>query len=214
MIQNINEDVCQKLQKSGIKKTYAKDELIFSEGETADFLPIVCSGCVKMVRYPEPGKEVIIGIFRAGEIFAIAPALDGKRFPATAIAKEKTRLLILPRASFLKLMQESSDFAAVLMTRMCGLLRDRTATVQILATSSAEHRVGSVLLRLANSVNTNCPLEIPFRRQEIAEMSGLTIETTIRSVRKLEKRGLLKIVNRKIILETLEPLKKSLQFSG
>jgi CRP-like cAMP-binding protein len=54
-------------------------------------------------------------------------------------------------------------------------------------------------------------MEIPFRRQEIAEMSGLTIETAIRSVRKLEKRGYLKIINRKIVLENLEPLKKLLE---
>lgn len=197
MIQNLNEEVCKKLQKSGIKKTYAENEQIFAEGEQADFLPIVESGCVKLVRYPEPGKEVIIGFFRSGEIFAIAPALDGKRFPATAIAMEKTRLLILPRAVFLGLMKEFGEFSAALMTRMCGLLRERTAAVQILATSSAEHRVGGVLLRLANSCNANCPMEIPYRRQEIAEMSGLTVETTIRSVRKLEKRGLLKIINRK-----------------
>ena len=211
MVQNLSEEICQKLEKYGIRKTFAENEQIFAEGEQADFLPVVETGCVKLVRYPEPGKEVIIGFFRDGEIFAIAPALDGKRFPATAVAMEKTRLLILPRAAFLNLMKESPEFSAALMTRMCGLLRDRTAAVQILATSSAETRVAAVLLRLANECNANCPLEISYRRQEIAEMSGLTVETTIRSVRKLEKRGLLKIINRKIVLENLVPLEKLIQ---
>jgi CRP/FNR family transcriptional regulator len=211
MFQDLNEEVCRKLEKSGIKKTYGENEQIFAEGEKANFLPIVCKGCVKMVRFPEPGKEVIIGIFGVGEIFAIAPALDGKTFPATAIAKEKTQLLILPRSAFVELMKESSEFSAVLMTRMCGLLRNRTATVQILAMSSADHRIGNILLNLAKGCKSNLPMEIPFRRQEIAEMSGLTIETAIRSVRKLEKRGYLKIINRKIVLENLEPLKKLLE---
>ena len=211
MFNDFNEEICQKMQKSGIKKTYGENEQIFAEGEKADFLPIVCKGLVKMVRFPEPGKEIILGFFGQGEVFAIAPALDGKTFPATAVAMEKTQLLILPRPVFMDLMKESSDFSAVLTTRMCGLLRNRTSTVQILAMSSADNRVANGLLNLANRCNANCPLEISFRRQEIAEMSGLTIESAIRSVRKLEKRGYLKIVNRKIILETIEPLKKLLQ---
>lgn len=210
MFQDLNEEICRKLQNSGIKKTYSEAEQIFAEGEKADFLPLVCKGQVKMVRFPELGKELILGFFGEGEIFAIAPALDGKNFPATAIATEKTQLLILPRPAFLSLMKESSEFAAFLTARMCGLLRDRTSTVQILAMSSADHRVANVLLKMADGCNANCPMQIPFRRQEIAEMSGLTIETAIRSVRKLEKRGYLKIINRKIVLEKLEPLKKLL----
>lgn len=210
MVHGLNEEICRKLEKSGIKKTYGENEQIFAEGEKADFLPIICTGTVKMVRFPEPGKELILGFFSDGEVFAIAPALDGKNFPATAIAIGKTRLLILPRLVFLELMKESAEFATMLTSRMCGLLRDRTSTVQILAMSSADHRVANVLIKLADGCNANCPLQIPFRRQEIAEMSGLTIETAIRSVRKLEKRGYLKIVNRKIVLEDLNPLKKLL----
>lgn len=211
MLQELTEELCDKIYKLGVKRTYVENEQIFSEGDEAGFLPIVVEGLVKMVRYPEPGKEVMIGFFGPGEVFAIPPALDGKRFPATAIAKEKTQLIILPRPVFLKLMNESSEFSSILMERMCGLLRNHTATVQILATSSAEHRVGSVLLRLADGKNGGGSFEIPFRRQEIAEMSGLTIETTIRSVRKLEKQGYLKIVKRKIVLEDTGPLKKMLE---
>lgn len=211
MIHDLDEKFCQRIETSGIKKTFVENEQIFSEGENADFLPIVCNGTVKMVRFPEPGKELILGFFGEGEVFAIAPALDGKKFPATAIAIEKTQLLLLPRPAFLSLMKESSEFSAFLTARMCGLLRDRTSTVQILAMSSADHRVANVLLKMADNCNANCPLQIPFRRQEIAEMSGLTIESAIRSVRKLEKRGYLKIINRKIVLESLEPIKKMLQ---
>lgn len=211
MIPDLDEKFCRKIENSGIKKTFGENEQIFSEGENADFLPIVCNGTVKMVRFPEPGKELILGFFGEGEVFAIAPALDGKKFPATAIAIEKTQLLLLPRPAFLSLMKESVEFSAFLTARMCGLLRDRTSTVQILAMSSADHRVANVLLKMADNCNTNCPLQIPFRRQEIAEMSGLTIESAIRSVRKLEKRSYLKIINRKIVLESLEPIKKMLQ---
>lgn len=207
LLQNLSQELNLTLIKLGIRKTFSANEQIFSEGDEATFLPIVLSGRVKMVRYPEVGKEVILGVFQSGEIFAIPPALDGKRFPATAVAIEESQLLIMPRRDFLDLMKSSSEFSSIVMSRMCGILRDRADTVQILATPSAEHRVASVLLRLAGELSGNEVKKIQHRRQDIAEMSGLTLETTIRAIRKLADRGFVKIIRGKIFVETTEHLR-------
>lgn len=208
LLRNFTPELTQSLLKLGIKKIFSANEHIFSEGEQATFLPIVLSGRVKMVRYPEVGKEVILGVFQSGEIFAIPPALDGKRFPATAVAIDASRLLLLPRRDFLDLMKSSSEFSSIVMSSMCGILRDRADTVQILATPSAEHRVASILLRLVGEIKENEVKKITHRRQDIAEMSGLTPETTIRAIRKLADRGFLKIIKGKIYLETTEHLRE------
>jgi CRP/FNR family transcriptional regulator, cyclic AMP receptor protein len=194
------------MMKFGIERSYSAGELIFSEGETADFLPTVLSGRVKMVRYPEPGKEVIIGTFGGGEIFAIPPALDGKAFPSTAVAMEDCRILMVPRGHFLQMLEDSSEFSATVMSRMCGILRDRADTIQILSSASAEQRVARVLLSIADQSKNGLPLKVTLRRQDIAEMSGLTLESTIRSIRKLADRGLVTIVKGKIILEESDGL--------
>lgn len=211
LIENLGEELNLKIIQSGAKKTYSANELIFSEGEEAIFLPIMLTGRVKMVRYPEIGKEVILGVFQAGEIFAIPPALDGKNFPATAVAIEDSQLLLLPRRDFLDLMKSSSEFSSIVMSRMCGILRERADAVQILATPSAERRVAGTLLRLAGEIKDNEVKKISHRRQDIAEMSGLTLETTIRVIRKLEDRGYLKIVRSRIFLETTEHLRQFVQ---
>lgn len=182
--------------------------MVFSEGETATFLPAVLTGKVKMVRYPEPGKELIIGTFKAGEIFAIPPALDGKAFPATAVAMEPTRILMLDRARFLKLIDESREFASVVMNRMCGILRDRADTIHILSSSSAEQRVARVLISLADQAGRRFPLKVTLRRQDIAEMAGLTLESTIRSVRRMAARGLFNIIKGKITLDSADGLER------
>lgn len=210
-LQNFDSELSLQIIKLGYKKTFGANEQVFVEGEQATFLPIVLAGKVKLVRYPEVGKEVILGVFSSGEVFAIPPALDGKRFPATAVAISETQLLMLPRREFLDLMESSVEFSSIIMARMCGLLRDRTDTVQILATPSAEHRVASVILKLACDVKVSGTKKILHRRQDIAEMSGLTIETTIRAIRKLAEKGLLKIVRGKIHLETDEYLRDFLR---
>lgn len=208
LLQNLGAEISDKILKLGTKRQFDSNQFIFSEGDPATYLPIVISGRVKLVRFPEPGKEVIIGLFADGDPFAIPPAMDGKRFPATAIAIEKSDLLILPREDFLTLMGSSSEFAAAIMSNMCGILRERADTVQILATSSAEQRVAGVLLRLAGELGPDEIKKIPHRRQDIAEMAGLTLETTIRVIRKLANKGCFEIIGGRIMLESTGPLRK------
>lgn len=211
LIENLSSELNQKLLRLGGKRNFSANQQIFAENERATFLPIILKGSIKMVRFPALGKEVIIGVFRAGEIFAIPPALDGKPFPATAIAMEETELLLLPRPKFLDLMDESNEFSSLVLSKMCGILRDRSKTVQILATPSAEQRIGAVLLQLAEDELETAPVEIKLRRQDIAEMAGLTTETAIRAIGLLADKNLLKIIRRKIVVEDIIALRNFLK---
>src|SRR5688500_1318321 len=151
--QYFDQELSEKLLKVGIRRSFGANGQIFAEGSDAAFLPIILNGKVKLVRYPEVGKEVILGVFSPGDIFAIPPALDGKQFPATAVSLGETELLFVPRDKFLGLMESSKSFSSLIMGRMCDILRDRADTVRILATPSAEQRVAGVLLRLAERVD-------------------------------------------------------------
>lgn len=204
---NLSAELTQTLFTVGFKKMIGAGEHVFFEGDEAAFLPIVLTGKIKMVRYPEAGKEIIIGIFQAGEIFAIPPAMDGKQFPATAVAIEESELLIIPRDDFLALMGTSVEFSTLVMNRMCGILRDQTDTVQLMATSSAEHRIANVILRLAGEMNGGEVKKIAHRRQDIAEMAGLSLEATIRIIRKFADKGYLKIIRGRIFVETTDHLR-------
>ncbi len=201
----------QKLKELGRKKTFTEGEEIFAENQRAEFLPIILNGKIKMVRFPEVGKEVIIGVFQTGEMFAIPPVFDGKKYPSTAIAMEETQLLLLYRKDFLQLLKNSSEFSFAVINWMCEMLREKTATINNLATSSPEHRIGHILLYLVEKENVQAPVKISLRRQDIAEMAGLTTETTIRAVRKLADKNLLKIVHGKIILDEPQSLRDFLQ---
>jgi CRP-like cAMP-binding protein len=90
---------------------------------------------------------------------------------------------------------------------MCGILRHQVETIQILATPSAEQRIAAALLRLAGEDIGNGAIEIAYRRKDIAEMTGLSLETTIRAVRRLARKNCLTIVGGRIILESTTPLR-------
>ncbi len=212
LITTVSEDLNIQLNKLGHKRVFYDNEQVFAEGDEAIFLPIVVSGKVKMIHFLDAGKEVIIGIFQSGEMFAIPPVFDGKKYPSTAIAMEETELLLLHRPEFLKLLRESSEFAFIVIGWMSEMLREKTATIQNLATASPEHRVGHVLLKLAEREMPDQPVRILLRREDIAKIAGLTTETTIRVVKKLAAKELLTIDHGKIVIDDIKPLRQHLEY--
>lgn len=211
LLASISDELSQLLQKCGRVRTFAEDQEVFAGGDDAGSLPIVLSGRVKMIHFLEPGKEVIIGVFDEGEMFAVPPVFDGGKYPATAIAMEKARLLLIARKDFLEVLRTSSEFSFAVIQWMCGMLREKTATIQNLATASPEHRVASILLKLALKESSDEPVKITHRRQDIARMAGLTTETTIRSIRKLADKDLVTISHGKVVVESPRPLQDYLK---
>lgn len=207
-LETISEDLRLQIEKCGRMQNFAENEEIFAGGVEARALPVIISGSVKMIHFLEPGKEITIDVFGAGEMFAVPPVFDGGRYPATAIATGETRLLLIGRNDFIELLRESSELSFEVIRWMCNMLREKTATIQNLASTSPEVRVARVLLRLAAKYSGEFPVRIVQRRQDIARMAGLTTETTIRTVRKLADRGLIAIVHGKIIVEDPLPLER------
>lgn len=211
LLDTISNDLKQLLTKRGRTRIFRANEEIFAGGDLASFLPIILSGRVKMIHFLEPGKEMIVGVFQAGEMFAVPPVFDGGKYPATAIAIERSEILCLQQGDFLDLLRESSEFSFAVIGWMSAMLREKTAIIQNLATASPEHRVGTVLLRLAEKDNSGGSSRIAFRRRDIAQMAGLTTETTIRAVRKLAERKLVTIEHGKIILDEPQSLRRYLE---
>ena len=211
LIQNVSTELADEIRSIGHLRSYSEGAEIFAAGDPAGFLPIVVTGRVKMVKFLEPGKEVIAGIFGEGEIFAIPPVIDGGNYPATAIAMDQTKLLLLDRVDFLRLMNDYPEFQGGIMARMCGVMRDQVAMIHNLATSSPEHRIINVLIKLVNGDASAKPVKITLRREDIAKMAGLTTETTIRVIRRLSDKGLIVIDRGKIVVGDVETLKRAVE---
>ena len=207
-LDTFSSELREKLVKAGHRRTFGEDQEIFAGGDKADLLPIVLSGRVKMLHFLEPGKEVIIGIFEPGEMFAVPAVFDGGVYPAAAIAMEESQLLLVERNRFLELLRESSELSFAVISWMSAMLRDKTATIQNLATASPDHRVAKVLLKLTGREAPEMPVRIKLRRQDIARMAGLTTETTIRVIRRLADGGLLSIDHGKIIVDDITGLQR------
>jgi len=179
-----------------------KDEYIFLEDDPALFYYQVISGSVKMSSYSEDGQEFIQGIFKAGQSFG-EPAIFGDfPYPNNAIATEKTELARLPKAVFLELLNTHFDIHKKFTSLMANRLRYKAILLKEISSYCPDHIIITLLKYLRDNSEHKGQSNycVPYTRQEIADMTGLRVETVIRTVKKLQQDGRLNIIQHKIYL--------------
>lgn len=182
-------------------KNYSKGTHIFNEGDTAKYYWQIQSGEIKMNNFNEEGKEFIQGLFTKGESFGEPPLLISKNYPANAVALTDVVLLQLSQTVFLELLHEHPETAIAISTRLANRLYYKSVMASEISSQDPEHR----LLKLIDYLKLHVE-EIPegqkycvtLTRQQLADLTGLRVETVIRSIKNLEKKGALTIEHRKI----------------
>ena len=180
-----------------------KDEYIFLEDESASFYFQVMSGTVKMSSYSENGQEFIQGIFKAGQSFGEPPLFGDFSYPNNAIATEKSEIARLPKDVFFELLKENFDIQWKFNALLSNRLRYKSILLKEISSYYPDHVIMTLLkyLRENSGESDNLQFYVPFTRQQLADMTGLRVETVIRTVKKLHKEGKLEIRQHKIYLK-------------
>lgn len=176
-----------------------KDQMLFQEGDRAtDYLQVE-SGSVKMFIVSDDGQEFIQGIFNAGEGFG-EPALIGDfPYPGSVVAIEPTEIWKLPADYFYQMLKENFEWHLKMDQVLCQRLRYKSMVLSEISSHEPEHRILSLLKHYKEkNYDGNGKVIIPYTRQQLANMSGLRVETVIRAVKKMEREKKLTIEGRKI----------------
>jgi CRP-like cAMP-binding protein len=174
---------------------------LFHEGDKAlDYFQVE-EGSVKMFIASNDGQEFIQGIFMAGESFG-EPALIGNfPYPGSVVAIVKSKVWKLPGDYFLQMLKENFNLHLKLDQVLCQRLKYKSMVLSEISSYEPEHRLVT-LLKYYKSKNSQTALAgkiiIPYTRQQLADMSGLRVETVIRTVKKMEKEGRLVLEGHKI----------------
>lgn len=191
------------LQKYGaVLKTYKKEEAIFMTDDEAHFYYQVESGEVKMNNYNKEGREFIQGIFSKGKSFGEPPLFGNFPYPANATAINNVEVWRLGKPYFLQLLHENPEIHMRFTEILAKRLQYKAVRVSEISNQSAEHRILSLIDHLKNNEEEKFPepftFEVPLTRQQIADLTGLRVETVIRTIKKLETEGTLQVRNRKV----------------
>ncbi|MGA9408618.1 MAG: Crp/Fnr family transcriptional regulator [Bacteroidota bacterium] len=172
-----------------------KGKMLFQEGEAAKFFYIVKSGRVKMSNYSEDGREFVQGYFTDGQSFGEPPFFSESPYPASATAVDESEVWKISHEQFLKLLKNNFEIHHDLTRVLCDRLIYKSTMLSELAIEEAEHRLTTLIQYLVTPIDQQAktPKKLVFTRQQLADMTGLRVETVIRSVKSLEKKRFLEI---------------------
>jgi CRP-like cAMP-binding protein len=184
MYRRLSENDRQHLARVSRLKTYAKGDQIFGEGDPSEFFSVVVSGRVKIVKMTPAGKDVILEIFATGDPFGAVAAYEGRPFPASAVALDDTVCLLTPRVEFFALLEQHPSLVRGLLLGLTQRLVELTNRLTEMTGGRVEARFARLFLKLADNVGRasadGTMIPMPLSRQELADLTGTTIETCIR----------------------------------
>lgn len=196
--------------------TYERGAVIFAEGGPSDSFYVVTSGRVKVFKTTAQGKDVILEIFAAGDPLGAVAAYEGRPFPASATALEETTCVVIPRQDFFQLLEQHPSLVRGLLLGLTTRLVELTTRLVDLTGGRVEPRFARLFLKMADETGHPTAggtlVPTPLTRQELADMTGTTVETAIRIMSRWSKQDIVRtgkdgfvLVNRGA-LETLSML--------
>ncbi|MDA8326941.1 MAG: Crp/Fnr family transcriptional regulator [Nitrospiraceae bacterium] len=189
-----------------------RKDVIFSEGDPSDWFYIVLEGKVKITKLSQEGKEIILEVIGPGEVFGGIAAIRGLPYPANALVMEDCLLLKTSRQDLLGIMGRFPAVTMAVFQDLGGRLQHSHESMKLIALEKVLARVASLLVNLAGKSGRQTPegpfIELKLTKQEIAEMVGTTVETSIRTMSRLKKDGVIAEKNGGILIKDIERLKQ------
>ncbi|HET8887202.1 MAG TPA: Crp/Fnr family transcriptional regulator [Salinimicrobium sp.] len=183
------------------KDLYSKGDQLFNEGDAAVNYYQVASGEIKMNNYNLDGKEFIQGIFSVGESFGEPPLFANVKYPANAEAITDSEVIILSKEKFFQLLTSNPEVHLEVTETLARRLYYKAIMASEISSQEPEHRILRILDYLkkhVHKVEGKFSFKVDLTRQQIADLTGLRVETVIRATKALEKKGELKIKERKV----------------
>jgi len=187
----------QLLEKGYSVKEFPKDTIIYEPDMQPRFVYFIKSGEIRMVTVNNDGKEFIQGVFKTGQYFGEPALLINKPYLAYTIASKNSEIILVNRVDFFNLLKDDSEFSMDLIKVLSKRLFYKSMMLEELANEKAEHRLETLISFLFADISTGESLKVT--RQDLADMTGLRVETVIRVVKQLASKDLFVLKSGKII---------------
>ena len=210
LFKNLSEEELSELKNYLTTSLYKKKEDIFTEGDAPEWFYIVLTGKVKVTKISHDGKEIILEIISPYDIFGGVAVLRNFPYPANAVAMEDSEILKISRKNLMRVVDRFPNLMFCIALQLGDRMKSSYDSLKNIALERVEARIAALLLKLANKigVETDEGLMIDMRltKQDVADMVGTTVETSIRTFSKFKKEGLVMDSDGKIVIKDREGL--------
>lgn len=179
------------------RRALEEDEVLFRQGDEAESVYAILGGRVRVVAPGPDGKEVVVRILQAGEIFGNLGILHRGRRTASVVAAEPCDLLVMTKRGFLGLLERHPRLAVNLLRAVSGLVDDLTGQLSDFALLPVPVRLARRLLALAEIYGRRSSgavvIDARISQQELADWVGTSRETVNKHLRGWHAEGLIRL---------------------
>lgn len=194
ILDGLSERELQELSRIAPMRHFGPGQFIYHMGQQADVLYIIGEGEVTISTVTRDGKEIILGLFKGGDVFGELFVPEEDRGKTEAKAHTDVWLCALTERDFFSICKRRPEvainFIRVLMQRVHGLQEE----IEDLAFSTARQRLLKLLNRLCAEYQEQAGAPVcivKFSQEELGRMLGLTRERVNAVVNGLKEQGIL-----------------------
>ncbi len=170
------------------------NEIICHAGDQSNRLFVVAEGRVKLLQHSFSGKNILLDMLMPGEYFGRYSRQADAVYTETAQAQTRSCILVIDREKFQQVLNQYPSVALRVIDIMAQRLQSANERVHQLSTMAVENRIASVLLMLSEKFGEKRKIgwliQVPLTREDLADMTGTTIESTSRVMSEFRKDGL------------------------
>jgi CRP/FNR family transcriptional regulator, cyclic AMP receptor protein len=203
-LNGISDGFVRQLAALGRVRTYPKNTVFITEGDSSDSVFVILSGRVKVFISDTEGHEMILDTQGAGE-YVGEMALDGKPRSASVMTLEPSSFSVVGREPVREHIRQNPDFALDMISRIIDRARIATSSVKDLALLDVYGRVARLLLNMSTEQNGKLMIPEKLTQQEIAERVGASRDMVSRIFRDLTQGGYISVENRYITINKKPP---------
>lgn len=186
---------------------FKRGEVVFHEGATPQGVYVVCTGKVKVYKSSRTGQQLTTRVESPGDLLGHVTFLANEGpYTGTGEALEPSVVSMIETRSFHDFLTKFPQAGIALMRELARDVRRGENKARDIAFKPARGRLADTLIRMMQAKKPY-PIVAGIKRRDLAEMAGLTIETTVRLLKDFEEREVLKKKEKDLIILSEERLR-------
>ncbi len=215
LFENLSEEELAEVACLFRQREYKKNDIIFFEEDTGDYMYIIREGRVKVSRLLPNGKEMILAFRERGEFFGEMSLIDGGTTPATVTAVVNSTIVFITQRDFQKLLV-NPKINSSLLRMLCQRCREAWGQIEILTFHNADARIRTALYHLSQTrgevTSRGTRIGLRLTHKELADMTGISRETATRVLSALQSTGCISVESKQFLISDPENLMDALLF--
>lgn len=176
----------------------------FHQEDPANHIYVLLEGKAKLCQVTPEGDQIILRYIGPGHPFGVVALLNDMTYPVSAQAVFKCKAFVWDHQTLQQLVERNPKIALNTLQILATQIRNFQQKIRELSTQRVERRIARTLLRLAQQTGVKTKegvlIDLPLARQDLAEMTGTTLFTVSRILKKWENQGLIQSGRETVII--------------